>query len=283
MASSTRGRPRQEGERYPSGKLKPATEIAVPGETGRAPISGTLWQRMVENAEKVLGDARFGTELGRLCAAGQIAPSEAATGFRVAGIYGRFEYYKNLRRAAASPHYIREFIAEGAGKDTELVNFTTDIEGRERDRSFNLPDREAREREATGAFMELQAELPREFRDSVERLCVENEHVGYQGLIRARIGLAILKEYFAEKDNPSGLTSAERKKQKAKQRASLRRASAPASPGKRLDPFKQAFFSVQRAVNRHLTDEAIERMWDTLCALKARDDFRRGKREGGST
>lgn len=272
MAYGQRGRPRAEGERYPSGKLKPPVPTA---DTGHTPISGALWQRMLADGEKIFGDARFGTELGRLGAIGSITPSEVATGIRVAGIYGRFEYYKNLRRSAASPHYIREFMAEGAGSDTELVNFTAK-EGRERDRSFNPDDRELREQDATKAFKELQEILPFEYRTQLEMLCVENVHVGFQGLQRARIGLAITKEYFA--DLEKGITKKDRKKR-------LRRALAPTPKPKfpAVNAFKEAFFKVQSAINPHLDDGELERAWGVLCALKARSDFRQEKSERGST
>lgn len=274
MGKGKVGRPSKGGERYPSGKLKPA---APPVEATRQPISGALWQRMLKDAENIFGDARFGTELTRLGAIGQLTPSEVSTGIRVAGVYGRFEYYKNLRRSAASPHYIREFIAEGAGSDTELVNFTANIEGRERDRSWMPTEREEREREATEAFKDLQNALPFEHRAQVERLCVENEHVGYQGLIRARLGLAVLKQHFAEKDERGG----KKKAKKQKKRAVMPAAVAPKPPS--LNPFKDAFITVQRKINPHLDDESLEFAWNTLCALKSRADFRREKSESGST
>jgi hypothetical protein len=273
MGNATRGRPRIEGERYPSGKLKPGavTLIAVTaaGDAGaRAPISGALWQRMIADGEKIFGDARFGTELTRLGALGQITSSEVATGIRVAGIYGRFEYYKNLKRSAASPHYIREYISEGAGSDTELINFTAK-EGRERDRSFNVDDRELREADAAKAFNELQQALPHEFRSCVEALCVENVYVGYQGLIRARIGLAICKEHFAD------IEKGTKKDRKKKRRAAI--APAPAAKPASVNPFKDAFFKVQRALNPKLADADLENAWNVMCALKARADFRRDK------
>lgn len=277
MGYGTRGRPRAEGERYPSGKLKPAAaEVAAPNEGGRKPISGALWQRMLADGEKVFGDARFGTELGRLGAIGAITPSEVGTGFRIAGIYGRFEYYKNLKRSAASPHYIREYISEGAGSDTELINFTAK-EGRERDRSFNVDDREIRETEATAAFKDLQAVLPFEYRGQVEMLCVENIHVGYQGLIRARIGLAIAKEYFS--DLEKGVSRKDRRK-KLRRPARTEPALAPKSAS--LNPFKDAFFAVRRKRSPSIPEADLEQEWNVLCALKSRQDFRREKSERGS-
>lgn len=278
MAYGKVGRPPKEGERYPSGKLKPAAESpAVPGESGRKPISGALWQRMLADGEKIFGDARFGTELGRLGAIGALTPGEVATGFRIAGIYGRFEYYKNLRRSAASPHYIREFIAEGAGSDTELINFTAK-EGRERDRSFSPDDRELREQDATKAFKELQAALPFEFRTQVEMLCVENIHVGFQGLIRARIGLAVAKEHFS--DVEKGATG---KKDRKKKRQRLPSMPEPKPKTAIVNAFKEAFFAVRRKRSPTISEADLDQEWNVLCALKSRQDFRSEKSERGST
>lgn len=265
------GRSRGEGERYPSGKLKPAA-ITVP-DTGRAPISGALWQRMMADGEKIFGDARFGTELTRLGAIGQLTPAEVSTGIRIAGIYGRFEYYKNLNRSAASPHYIREYISEGAGSDTEAVNFRAK-EGRERDRSFDPEAREEREQDATVAFKELQAALPFEYRSQVEMLCVENQHVGYQGLIRARIGLAIIKEYFS--DHEKGTTKKDRKRSRRRIPSFM---AAPKPKAASVNTFKDAFFKVRRKRSPTLSEADLDREWDTLCAVKSLQDFRREKAE----
>jgi hypothetical protein len=276
MGNGTRGRPRAEGERYPSGKLKPA---AASSTTEREPISGALWQRMLADGKKIFGDARFGTEITRLGAIGELTSAEVATGIRIAGVYGRFEYYKNLRRSAASPHYIREYISQGAGSDTELVNFRAK-EGRERDRSFNPDDRDAREAEATRAFVALQeslAEAPRTVRFMLERLCVENAYVDYQGRIAVRLGLAIAKQHFV--DEEKGVKRKDRRKRKPARLA----IKPPPVKVKPLNAFKDAFVRVQQKLSPHLAPEDIDRAWEALCALKAREDFRREKSEGGST
>jgi hypothetical protein len=282
MGIETRGRPRADGERYPGGKLKPAARVVevppAPAATGHTPISGALWQRMLADGEKLFRDAKFGTELTRLGAVGQLTPSEVATGIRVAGVYGRFEYYRNQRRSAASPHYIREFISEGAGSDTEAVNFRAK-EGRERDRSFNPDSREVREQDAVAAFKALQEILPAEVRAQLEMLCVEDRHVGYQGLIRARIGLAIAKEHFS--DEAKGLSKKDRRLLKMRGRIKL--APAPKPKVVAVNSFKDAFMAAQRVVSPHLTDDELDHVWGTICALKARSDFRQEKSERAST
>jgi hypothetical protein len=108
MADSKRGRPRAEGDRYPSGKLKPKQQPIIDFQS--APMTGSMWQRLVSNAGDVFNDQGLATEITCLGATGKLTPAEVATGIR-AGIYGRYEYYQRIKRTTASPYYVREFIS----------------------------------------------------------------------------------------------------------------------------------------------------------------------------
>jgi hypothetical protein len=266
MGNGTRGRPREEGERYPSGKLKPNGAATTPAPSE---ISGALWQRMIADHSKVFSDTAFATELTRLGATGKLTPREVSTGLRIAGIYGRFEYYKNLSRSAASPHYIREFVAEGvAGDAADAIAFTKDDAGEiGRD---EIDDREKREQEAVRAFKELQRVLPMAVRSAVEALCVENIHVGYQQLIAVREALEIISDGLPDKT--TGL-SRKQKRARCKRIRPMLAEPTKAAPIK-LNPLKTAFLKAQRALSPHLDDEGLERAWDLLSALKSREDFR---------
>lgn len=255
------GRPPKLGDRYPSGKLKPVGAE----QRYREPVPGALWQRMLADGENIFRDKSFGTELGRLGAAGELTPSEVGTGFRIAAVYGRFEYFHGLNRNAASPHYIREYLAEGAGSDTELVNFRAK-EGRERDRSFQSDDREQRERDATAAFKALQERIPPEFRRELEDLCVNNRHIGRALLPRARAGLAIARKFFAE---------IERKAAPATKRSRSPAIELPKP--EEISPMKAAFLEVQKKAAPHLSNEQLERAWAIMNAIKDRTAFRRAK------
>lgn len=265
MGNGTRGRPREKGERYPSGKLKPANSRPPPPAASE--ISGALWQRMLADHSKVFSDTAFATELTRLGATRKLTPREVSTGLRIAGIYGRFEYYKNLSRSAASPHYIREFVSEGA-VDLGAIDFSDKEAGEFA--SDEIDNREQREQEAVRAFKELQRVLPMVTRSAVEALCVENIHVGYQQLIEVRQALAIVDDGLPDKT--TGLS----RKQKRAKRKRIR--PVLAEPTKavpiKLNPLKTAFLKAQRALSPHLDDEGLERAWDLLSALKSREDFR---------
>jgi hypothetical protein len=265
MGNATRGRPRGDGERYPGGKLKPAQSAPAPAASE---ISGALWQRMLADHAKMFSDTAFATELTRLGATGKLTPREVSTGLRIAGIYGRFEYYKGLSRSAASPHYIREYISEGAGTDASALDFSA-MDAGELARD-ELDDRDKREQEAARAFKELQRVLPIPLRSAVEALCVENIHVGFQQLIAVRQALEIVSDGL--KDKATGLS----RKQKRAKRKRVRPVLAEptkAAPIK-LNPLKAAFIKAQRKLSPHLDDEGIERAWEFLNALKAREDIR---------
>lgn len=263
MGNGTRGRPRVEGERYPSGKLKPVTStVPMPSE-----ISGALWQRMLADHSKVFSDTAFATELTRLGATGKLTPREVSTGLRVAGIYGRFEYYKGLSRSAASPHYIREFVAEGVAIDASGTRFGADDAG---ELGRDIDDREAREQESARAFKELQRVLPVAMRAATEALCVENVHVGYQQLLAVKEALGIVDDCLPDKT-----TGLSRKQKRAKRRRIRPMLAEPtkAAPIK-LNPLKTAFLKAQRALSPHLDDGGLESAWDHFSALKSREDFR---------
>jgi hypothetical protein len=270
MAYGKVGRPPKEGERYPSGKLKPtAPPASAPPE-----MTGTLWQRMLQDHSKVFSDTAFATELTRLGATGQLTPREVSAGLRIAGIYGRFEYYKNLSRSSASPHYIREFVSESTGGDADARNFLGK-DGAELGRVFDPDDREEREKEATRAFKELQRILPMASRSDVEALCVENIHIGYQQLIATREALKIVIEGLPDKT--TGLSKKQKRARRKRVRPSLPEPTK-AQPIK-LNALKTAFIAVQQKLAPHLDDEGLELAWDTMNALKAREDFRHEKAE----
>lgn len=257
-----RGRPPKHGDRYDSGKLKPSVREAM---------SGALWQRMLANAERVLRDPKFGTELGRLGAAGDLTPSEVAIGFRIAEVYGRFEFYQNIRRAAASPHYIREMVSEAAGGDSEME----DGPGQnDRGRGFVDTDRDERERQATETFRAFQTHLPHEFRSNVEALCVDDRHIGLQGLQQVRAAFALVKEFFSGKRR--GLSKAERKKLNRPSPLPTPRQTPAivALPPVRINALKAAFLAHQRKLLPNLSDDDLETSWNVFCALRDRIAFR---------
>jgi hypothetical protein len=111
------GRPAQSGERYPSGKLKPADKR----EGGPAPA---LIKRTVEAALRGAADPLYGTSLGVLFLRGEITASQLAAGNAFARLQGRYDRAMGMPcRFTASPDYgtARSLSDKGPMADDELA------------------------------------------------------------------------------------------------------------------------------------------------------------------
>lgn len=144
-------RRRKSGERYPSGKLKP-------NRPAIEPFSPALIQRIKRGAKARFEDPRLGSEVGMLLMLGELTAAQAAAAFRIASIYGLFEYHAGRRRSARSPSYDSahgELLLDGVAQAR----------------------RDQRERAAARAFEKLQKEIPHRLRAAVEQLAVEDRAI----------------------------------------------------------------------------------------------------------
>jgi hypothetical protein len=150
------GRPRKSGERYPGGKLKPqVTQQQAENVVGSSSVSPASVHRIRELGRTFALDPKLGTELGRLLLLERVTTLEAAAGWRIGEVYGRFERQHGKRRAARSPSYELGFRAAGAAAET--------------------PD------DAQAPFIALQKKLRiygARACDAIETLCVDNEPIG---------------------------------------------------------------------------------------------------------
>src|ERR1700731_3428485 len=87
-------RPRKNGERYPSGKLKPQEQIAP-----------AAWGRMKSDTIKIVLDPKMQSEIARLSFAGILTNSQAVSAFQIADVYQKYHRYKQLRTSPKSPSY----------------------------------------------------------------------------------------------------------------------------------------------------------------------------------
>jgi hypothetical protein len=137
------GRPDLAGERFPCGKLKPR-------------VSGAEVKRILEHAAQAARDRRFGSEVGRLLLAGKLTTDEAATAFAIGDIYGAYERFEGLRRAARSPAYEGGFGRSGPIESREYLRAHAEAKGR-----FQF-------------LAEILSDFPVRARTVIESLCVEN-------------------------------------------------------------------------------------------------------------
>jgi hypothetical protein len=137
------GRPDLAGERFPCGKLKPR-------------VTGAEVKRILEHAAQAARDRRFGSEVGRLLLAGKLTTDEAATAFAIGDIYGAYERFEGLRRAARSPAYEGGFGRSGPIESKEYLRAHAEAKSRFR------------------FLAEILSEFPVRARTVIETLCVEN-------------------------------------------------------------------------------------------------------------
>jgi hypothetical protein len=90
---------------------------------GVEPIAPAAWARIRQMVAAGALDPIHATEIGRLSYLGEITASQAAAGFRVAEIYGRYERSIGRRRSARSPSYEIAFgpAAEQVASEIEAV------------------------------------------------------------------------------------------------------------------------------------------------------------------
>ena len=143
MVKTKRGRPALPGDRYPSGERRETSD----------PRAENVFRRFAE-LEKTVGlDPRLTSQIGRLRYLKLLTDGQAAAADRVGQVYGAFERIHARRRFSVSPSYQ---LGRGHGEreyETEIV------------------------RAAEADYRALQdciPLLPREARDIIEQLCVEN-------------------------------------------------------------------------------------------------------------
>jgi len=137
------GRPRQDGERFPCGKLKPR-------------LSGAELRRIIDHARLTANDPRLGSEIGRLTLTGKLSADEAATAIEIGDIYGAFDRFEGKRRAARSPAYEVAFGRATHPESEEFLKAHAEAKRRFRFLEQRLSDYPARARAI------------------IEALCVEN-------------------------------------------------------------------------------------------------------------
>lgn len=283
------GRPRDNGERYPSGKLKPRRKGNKPD---LEPISGVLWQRMRQHGRTLGLDPRLTTELGRLNMFGELTVAMTAAGFRIAEIYGRFEGYKRKGRSTRSPSYNANYgeasIAEELLEPEQLSML------------------EARHREATEAFEKLvgiaeyrehdkklglivrpaiPGQIPRALRSAIEQLCVEDKPINPTALDDIRALLQALAVSWKITSN-AGASPGNTRQSNALRGPSLHfnkhEETAPdgtPKPAEVKRPNLDRIFWIQvaRVIAPHLDEKQLGAAWDIQQALKQREIFRIAK------
>jgi len=234
------GRNRKSGERYPSGKLKPAAKPTA------EPITGVAWQRIRTHAIRLGADPRVASELSRLNLFGELTIVQTTAGQRIGEIYGQYEALKGLRRSTRSPSYERAF---GGARADSIA-------------------REEAEQDATEAFLELQKTLhdisPRSL-EPLEQLCVEDRSVSRTLYPDIRNVLEYLAQIW-------GLTTV-RRAGPAKRPEAKKAAAEEAPAPKKVNLDRQSWIKTIRTMRPDLTADQAGEAYDIAQALKHRAVF----------
>lgn len=249
-----KGRPRLDGARYPSGKLRPGGDGKPPAQWGRiVRLREDIDQ--IRLGEDVALDARIGTELHRLKFFGRLTEVEWATGCLVAEIYGAYDrYVSGQRRSVASPSYMRGF---GSGDGLDERYMTDDQVKRLRRREAGAKKRWER----------LQSILDHDRRVVVERVCVDDASLSPVQVDLLAVTLREIARSLGVYDvaQQGGGAQRPRPRPVTAQHGEPRRGSS------------RSFVKVLGKLRPDLTPEQIEEICRIEQAIQDRSRFRNGK------
>lgn len=180
------GRSRKQNvKRYPSGQI--AHKDRGNGTNGEPPDDTATWARIKAEAKKAAQNPILASELGRLAYHAKITSSEFDAGrewSRVVHLYRRFGI-------GAPNNFPKVASLEPSAKPRAIDLDALDAEDRDR----LVTETKEIERQYTRALESL-VFLGVEVERAVNRLCVDDETLPYEALMRARRGLKALARRF---------------------------------------------------------------------------------------
>ncbi len=254
------GRPRNAGvERYASGRLKYTRDGRQSSKPTAEPMSGALLQRLWAEKKRQGNDPRFFTELNRLYANAELRSGHVATGFQIAEIYGRFEGLHRVGRSARSPSYEASFGDASVHEDLLTPE--------------EIKNRQQWAAKVEDDFRHLQSymvTLPRELRNAVEELCVEDRNVAagmYEAirLFLTRIAV-ILEQRRKQKSHHAHRLSPREAKHSLRAAAKATKRQVVARPKTNLE--RAAWIKAMRRLRPDLSYDQIIEAYTLFRALK---------------
>ena len=243
------GRPRQSGERYPSGDLKPKSDIAP-----------ALYARYRADVLKFFKDPKLASQLTRLELLGELTKRQAGAGLKLGEIYNRWRRLKRIRSTPKSPNLEGGF---SGGADLAEERMTAE-------QLQALEDAIDKAREDYDRVQEELPVYPREVHAAILELCVEDQPISSMFLPEIRIQLNRLAAVFDVRDK--------RKRRPSRGgmrplRAKAEEKQAPISY-RAPDATLRAVEIVVRKLRPDLADNDLRQVKETVAALVARERVR---------
>jgi hypothetical protein len=224
--------------------------------------------------ERGLVDAKFGSQVGTLLLQRRLTPAEAATAFRVAEIYGRFEGQNGLRRSTRSPSYESGRLGSGGSLEQlsdEAAQRIADIHAQWLALQASIEDLYP---DSVRAFFQM--------RGLLEGLCVEDTTVPAIHLPHVISALRKLGKFF---NSARGRPKKRRKRSSApivNGSPTTTPATRPTSTSpRRHDHEREAWLKVQRRLSPTLDERQLQQAYEIFLAMKEREAFNAGKTTGG--
>jgi hypothetical protein len=225
---------------------------------GVEPIAPAAWARIRQMVAAGALDPIHATEIGRLSYLGEITASQAAAGFRIAEIYGRYERSIGRRRSARSPSYE---IGFGPGAE-EVAN---EVEA-------------ARARSAAREWARLQdliPPFPPIAKALLEALCVEDHAISQLHLPGV---CTLLDRVAAAFGTAAGIGST---KVAPVRRARAASASNQSAAPPRANIEREVWRTMLEKLRPDLLIDETNSSYEIFCALRDRARLRRAKQALG--
>ncbi len=246
------GRPKQDGERYPSGDLKPNKGVAP-----------ALLARLKEVA-KICGNPKLASEVSVLGMKGELTNRQVATALRVGDIHNRWRRLMRLRSTPKSAN-----LEGGFSGAADLAE--------ERMSPEQLSDLEEAIRKASDEVKALNEQIPlypREAAGALIDLCADNQPIASALLPEIRTALNRISHWFESKD---GRRRRPVRGVRPLHLHDVKREEKPVPAFKPGDVMLRAVEQVIRKLRPDLDDDGIKLARDTVATLTARERFRAQK------
>lgn len=177
--------------RKPLAKRKPCGRLA---QDDTPSITTADWKRAKDLAKRLAGDARLGTEIGRLNHLRILTDTQAAAGQRIAEVYGRYDRAMGRRRSAASPGYQIGLLR--GGEDPGECEALPEMKANCRCPACLAAEDDYARTRAYKKLMDALGPLGLRTIALIERLCIDDEHLLPDQLDAVRAGLDVAAAHF---------------------------------------------------------------------------------------
>lgn len=250
------GRPKKDGDRYPSGDL-------VPGNDGPAPA---LMGRLTDVA-RLCGDPRLATQLSRLGLLGVLTNRQVQAGLRLGEIVNKWRRLERMVRSTPKSASLEGGFSGGAEVAEERMTA---------EQLAALQDTAIRAREEYDRVMEEIPVYPREVHQALLELCVEDQPISSRLYPEVKTQLNRLSAAFDDKRKRKPSRGGVRPLRTVTEKP----VDKPVAAFRPPDVALRAVELIAHELRPDMDADGIKRVKDAFAAYVAREKFRGQKARG---